>query len=100
MVKLSTELINEAGRGRYLWQVPASPDRSPRSAENCAIEKHRSVGCMTHGFPMNKPVPTHGLPRLVLSPKAMSTRVTRRLCILNEIERCPDAFDIFDSRYV
>src|ERR1700678_2146886 len=55
-------------RGRYLWQVPASPDRLPRSAETCAIEKHRSVGCMTHGFPTDTPVPTHGLPRLVLSP--------------------------------
>ena len=28
--------------------------------------------------------------------ESMSTRVTRRLCILNETDWCPDAIDIFD----
>ena len=28
--------------------------------------------------------------------ESMSTRVMRHLCILNETDRCPNTFDIFD----
>ena len=57
MAKLSQEIDKW---GRYLWWVPASADRLPRPVETCVIEKYRAVGCMTCGFPMDKPVSTHG----------------------------------------
>ena len=57
MAKLSQEIDKW---GRYLWWVPASADRLPRSAKTCATEKYRAAGCMTCGFPMDKPVSTCG----------------------------------------
>ena len=47
--KFRTKLSDKYGG--YLWQVPASTDVLPRSVKTCAIQKLRSVGHLTCGFP-------------------------------------------------
>jgi hypothetical protein len=57
---------------KYPWQVLASVDDLPGSVMTCHPQKLRFTGQNTHGYPMDKPVTTRGLPGLVpcLNPLA------------------------------
>jgi hypothetical protein len=60
------KMMNKAGtHDGYLH----SADQLPRSAKTCVTEKLRSISDLTHGFPTDKPVQTHRLPRLMLCLK-------------------------------